>query len=265
MTTKNILVAVPAYNCEMQIRRVVRQFVDAPRNIFPELVVIDNCSTDDTVSAAKNEISRWPDVKMNILRNQENYGLGGTHKVAFAYCLDQGFDGLVILHGDDQGNLSDFIPILSKINKGEYDCILGARFMRGSQLVGYPRLRVIGNYLFNWLYSVVTKVGIYDMGSGLNYFDRKGLADLMYLRMPDDLTFNNCYLLALIAARKEIHFEPIGWREEDQVSNAKLWTQSFKILKYLSIFVTNRSKLITSDLRDVNRANYQYSIVSSKG
>ena len=49
---------------------------------------------------------------IKVLKNRENYGLGGSHKVAFNYAIENNFDYIIVLHGDDQGSISDMIPVL---------------------------------------------------------------------------------------------------------------------------------------------------------
>ena len=38
--------------------------------------------------------------------------MGGSHKVAFNYAIENNFDYIIVLHGDDQGSISDMIPVL---------------------------------------------------------------------------------------------------------------------------------------------------------
>jgi glycosyltransferase involved in cell wall biosynthesis len=263
MDNKKILVAVPAYNCASQISNVISQFVKAPKNLFYELLIIDNCSDDETCKIVAEEIKRQTNFRISIILNYENYGLGGTHKVAFNYCNDHNFDGVVILHGDDQADLKDFFPILLHYVNRTDDAILGSRFMQGSRLEGYSLFRIIGNYIFNALYSLGARTIISDMGSGLNFYDRKLTSDPLHFNMPDDLTFHGAYLLALIATNKRIRYVPISWREKDQISNAKFFIQSLKLIKYLIIFILNKTKLLSMDHRDNKRKNYFFKVVDS--
>ena len=167
MNNKKFLVAVPSYNCSAQINKVIKQYIDANNEIFAELLVIDNRSSDETVKKAVEYAEAFPNRKISIIQNEENYNLGGTHKVAFNYCLQGEFDGVVILHGDDQGRLLDIEgALLNKINEG-YDCILGARFMSGARLTGYPAFRIFGNLIFNLIYSITTGFRILGADSGL--------------------------------------------------------------------------------------------------
>jgi len=266
MTKLNILVAVPAYNCSTQISRVIQQFVNAPSELFSELLVIDNQSIDKTSRVAIDESSKHPNLKISVIKNTFNYGLGGSHKISFDYCIKNNFDGLVILHGDDQGNLSDLVPIFEKEEARNFDCILGARFMANSQLIGYQRFRVFGNYIFNNLYSFCTMRKIYDLGAGLNFYNTHLLKNMNYKKMPDDLTFNAAFLLASIAKKKSIQFFPISWREVDQISNVKLWSQSINLLKYLIIFIFSKNKLLSGELRKKRYLKYTYTkLVAFKG
>ena len=141
---------------------------------------------------------------------------------SFQYAVRHGYDYLVVLHGDDQGDARDLYPLIASGEYKSYDCCLGSRFMKGSQIKGYSALRIFGNYGFNWLFSLVTLHKITDLGSGLNLYKVAGLKNGYYLKFPDTQYFNDCMILAQCHYRQKIRFFPISWREEDQVSNTKL-------------------------------------------
>jgi glycosyltransferase involved in cell wall biosynthesis len=258
MSSIKILVAVPAYNCAPQIGRVIRQYGDSSLDAFVELVIIDNCSNDTTLEKAIDSASLYPNKRISIIRNDQNYSLGGTHKVAFQYALEESYDGVVILHGDDQGSLSDIEPYLDAQNLVKYDCILGARFMKDSKLIGYSLIRVLGNTVFNLLYTICAQQRVFDLGSGLNFFSRQLILESIHKKMPDDLTFNCAFLLGIIAAKKSIQFIPITWREEDQVSNAKLWSMSIKLLKYLVKYVSSKKNYLNKEFRSIKKSDYSF-------
>jgi glycosyltransferase involved in cell wall biosynthesis len=260
---RKLLVAVPAYNCRDQIGRVIRQFTPSFAPLYSEVVVIDNQSRDDTAAVAADAIHQNPTMPMLVMRNRENYGLGGTHKVAFERCIEMGYDGVVILHGDDQGQIADFADIHQEIERTGASCVLGARFQPGARISGYPATRMLGNHAFNAIYSACVGQRVYDMGSGLNYYDASLIRTGLHFRMPDDLTFNNCMLLATYAKKLPVAFKPISWREEDQISNAKLVSQSRKLLKYLALYMRRRERFLTDDFRDNRRNAYPSDIIAA--
>ena len=171
-----ILVFIPMYNCEKQIGRVIDQLVGKIKPYINEAIIVNNCSTDNGEQTVLEKLKNLnTDLTIKLLRNNENYGLGGSHKVAFKYAIENNFDYIIVLHGDDQGNISDFIPILENQTYKKYDCCLGARFMKDSKLIGYSPIRIWGNYGFNWLFSMVVREKVYDLGSGLNMYSVESL------------------------------------------------------------------------------------------
>ena len=162
---EKLLIFIPAYNCEKQVPRVLSQLLDP--HVLPwvgECIVVNNRSTDGTEAAVQDWMARHPAAPVRLLRNDENYGLGGSHKVAFGYAAAHGYQHLVVLHGDDQGAVADLLPILNDGTYKNYDCCLGSRFMKGSRIKGYSALRVVGNYGFNALFSLVAGKRITDLG-----------------------------------------------------------------------------------------------------
>ncbi len=237
-----ILVFIPVFNCEKQIPRVIKQFKSkSVQKKFSELLIIDNRSSDKTVEAAKKELNTLQYLPSRIIQNTHNYNLGGSHKVAFLYALKKDFDYIIVLHGDDQADLHDILP---HINSGAYknvDCLLGSRFAKKSTLIGYSKLRIWGNRLVNLMCSIISHKNVTDTGSGLNLYKVSALRSKFFLNLPNDLTFNVYLLMFMIWRDFSIIFFPLVWREEDQVSNAKVFRQGIIISKlFLNYFISPR-------------------------
>lgn len=225
---------IPAFRCEKQIGRVIASLDVEIARRFAEVVVIENRSPDNTLARAREalaELAARKVCQVTLLQNDENYNLGGSHKVAFNYCLDNGYDYLAVLHGDDQGDIRDLLPWLDNGDFERFSCLLGARFDRASRLPGYSWFRIFGNIAFNMLVSAATRTRVLDMGSGLNLYKADFLSSRFYLSFPDDLTFNVYMLYYTIWKKAPFRFFPLTWREEDQVSNAKMFRQAAHILK----------------------------------
>lgn len=223
-----ILIFVPAYNCEKQIPRVAAQ-LDAPwvREHFEQAIIVDNVSKDSSFDVAQAEAARRPGF-LRAFRNADNRGLGGSHKTAFAYAREKGYNWVLVLHGDDQGSIEDFRHVVeNKVMLDQHDCILGSRFMTQSRTPGYSKFRIFGNHVMNMIYTICLGRRVMDLGSGLNLFRVAALPPFLN-RAPDDLTFNCVLLATLIKWNARIRFEPISWREDDQVSNVKLVRQSIR-------------------------------------
>ena len=256
MEKDRILLFIPAYNCEKQITRVLNSLDLRVMSFIDEVIVINNRSTDGTEQAVKDFMKlRWS-MPVKLLENEENYGLGGSHKVAFEYAIKNGFDYVIVLHGDDQGNIADFLPVLKKKIYKHYDCVLGARFMLQSRLLGYSRFRTFGNIIYNFLFAFAIKQRVFDLGSGLNMYSVDMLKDRFYYRFPDNLMFNYCMVMAIGYYNQVVRFYPISWKETDQVSNVKMTSQAIKVLKMLFNFMDCPTS-IRGEYRDKIVKNYR--------
>ena len=244
-----ILLFIPMYNCEKQITRVLSQINDENKKFFSEIIVVNNRSTDNGEQAVADYCKNHPDLPIKLLRNDENYGLGGSHKVAFYYAIDNNFDYVIVLHGDDQGDISNLVPYLKSKEYENYDCFLGARFMKGSKLQGYSKFRTFGNYVYDFLFTLGIGFKVYDLGSGLNMYKVDVLKNNFFEKYIDNLMFNYCMIMCSSYLKHKIKFFPIIWREDDQVSNVKLTSQAITVLKLLWSFVINKKKFMNDEHR----------------
>ena len=240
---KNLLF-IPCYRCAPQITRVLQGIKD-DLQYFDEIIVIDNISPDETALTAKRFIQDHNIPKTKVLINPANVGLGGSHKLAFLYAIQEKFDHVVILHGDDQGSLKDFRPILESMKVTRLNCFwMGARFHPRSILNGYSTFRILGNLFYNGIACILTTRTIHDLGgSGVNLFPVHLIRAHSFLTYANDLTFHVYLLLNSIKMGQPLNFRPISWREDDQISNVKLIAQSVKLLKILFHFFRDQKLL----------------------
>ena len=242
---EKILVFIPMYNCEQQISRVLMKFDDTACNIFSEILIIDNGSTDESLHSARQAAEELENIKITIVQNVENYSLGGSHKVAFNYAIEKKFDYIVVLHGDDQGDIRNLTPQILWGKHTQVDCLLGARFMEDSELVNYSWIRIFGNWLFNIIASFICMRKLYDLGSGLNMYKISFLKPRFYLRFPNNLYFNYYMIYYTIGVKAKFCFFPLTWREEGQVSNANLVNVGLNFLKLSLKFIFTRSRFMS--------------------
>lgn len=267
------LLFIPMYNCEKQIVRVLDQLLKlegGAARYFRDVIVVNNRSTDGGEQAAVQWVrSHDAGVPIHILRNKQNYGLGGSHKVAFHYAINGGYDKLVVLHGDDQGHVTDALPLIADSGNNDWDVARGSRFMNGSTLSGYSKFRTFGNRVFNVLFTIGTGTRVLDLGSGLNVYKVSALHDRVpdgraqpadppladrgaywWERFNDTLMFD-CYMVMAFAQRKmRVKYFTITWTNDDQVSNVKMVNQATKTLAMLASYMRDNKGFIASEHRD---------------
>jgi dolichol-phosphate mannosyltransferase len=260
-----LLVFIPCYNCEAQISRVLAQFTVPIANWFSEVLILDNGSKDNTIEvaieSAKKTLHSAPGLTITIGKNLANYNLGGSHKVAFKYALQNNFTHVVVLHGDDQGSIHDLARILESREHESFDACLGARFMAKSRLKGYSLFRITGNLIFNMLFSIGSGRKIQDLGSGLNIFGQRIIRNPSIYKYADDLRFNIYLLLGIINDRMNAKYFPISWREDDQVSNVRMLSQALATFNLLWQSIFDKKNFWNTDHRVIKHPDYQFEAI----
>ena len=228
-----IAIAIPCYNCEVQIKRLLFELdnVLIHQELISKVFLIENNSTDSTLAVAIRTISELKTKKFfSVFQNPKNIGLGGTHKIAFTLARKEAISHLIVLHGDHQATPNDIPFLIQKLHEFNGISVLGARFLNLQKLSGYSLLRKVGNIALNRIYSLVTKVTVADLGSGLNAFRLADFNREEYQNFDDGFTFNMDLLLYLIEKKVAFKYVPIKWTTVDQISNAHAFSVGMKTL-----------------------------------
>lgn len=234
-----ILLAIPCYNCETQVSRMIKKLAQS-KTFESEIVFINNKSQDQTRDVILNDSLRLPN-KVSLLDNKANFGLGGSFKIATSYGLTKNYDYMIFLHGDDQASVEDIEKLLIEIEKDtSLEILFGARFMRRSKLKNYSKLRIFGNLVINFIFSLFTRKKIVEIGSGLNVYKLASLKKLNYESWPNHIAFDVDLLLDATSQKLNYKFFPISWEEEDQVSNAGNLSTGLLVLKMLLRWAFNK-------------------------
>ena len=241
-----IMIFIPVYNCARQLPRVLEKIDARVLAQVAEVVVIDNGSADGTLAAGIATASGIK-IKTTFLRNKQNVSLGGSIKRAFLYALENNYDYMITLHGDDQADIRDLLPTLESGAYRGQDLCIGARFHPQSRLEGYSLTRILGNRALNLACSLIARRRVDDMIAGLNIFRMGFFRDKFFLRFPDNLTFDAHVLLYAFDRKAQVTFLPITWREEDQISNAKVFRQALTILRLFADYIVNGSKIFDQE------------------
>lgn len=155
----SIWVVIPAYNEQRNVREAVQQV----RQQIVNVVVVDDCSKDNTSSEALQ-------AGAHVLRHPINRGQGAALRTGMDYALGQGAD--VIVHFDADGQMQpEQIPIMVQpIIHGEADIALGSRFL--SQKSNIPPLRRMilkGGILFT---RMISGLNLTDTHNGFRAMNR---------------------------------------------------------------------------------------------
>ena len=99
---KRIGIFIVAYNALTTLSKVLKRITpDVWRNV-EQVVVFDDASQDETYELAVGIQAMTSLPKLRVLKHPKNLGYGGNQKAGYQYFIEQGFDIVVLLHGDGQ-------------------------------------------------------------------------------------------------------------------------------------------------------------------
>jgi dolichol-phosphate mannosyltransferase len=138
-------IVIPAHNEAESIAATIRKVAAAldGEGIDYEIVVIDDASTDGTAEAVEQVVAENDRVHCFPSHNRRGFGL------AVRAGLDR-FEGdaVAIVMGDGSDDPEDLVRYHRLLEEG-YDCAFGSRFMSGSVVRDYPKLKLVMNRIAN--------------------------------------------------------------------------------------------------------------------
>lgn len=138
-------VVIPARNEVDAIGTVVREVSStlASGGIDYEVVVVDDGSGDGTADM------------LEVLSNENPrvVGLRSPYRPGFGFAVRAGLahytgDAVAIMMADGSDDPADLLLYFRVLERG-YDCAFGSRFVAGSTVQGYPRLKLVINRIVN--------------------------------------------------------------------------------------------------------------------
>jgi dolichol-phosphate mannosyltransferase len=112
------LTAIPVYNEAAHVRAVLAEV----RKYSPDILVVDDGSTDDTSALLNAE----PDVRR--ITHPANRGYGAAVATAFQYAVEQDYDVLVTMDCDGQHEPARIPVLLEALH--DCDIVSGSRYLR---------------------------------------------------------------------------------------------------------------------------------------
>src|SRR5437764_2414223 len=139
---KRIGIFIVTFNAITTLNKVLRRITpDVWRNV-EQVVVFDDASEDATFELAVGIQTMTNLPKLRVLKNRKNLGYGGNQKAGYRYFIEQGFDVVVLLHGDGQYAAELLSHMYSPIVSGEADAVFGSRMMKDFGAPLKPGLRL---------------------------------------------------------------------------------------------------------------------------
>jgi glycosyltransferase involved in cell wall biosynthesis len=204
-------ILVVAYNAESTLRSVIAR---VPREIMDkveEIFVFDDASQDSTHSVGQEMRKERHDGKLSIYKNEVNLMYGGNQRRGYQYAMEKGLDIVVLLHGDGQYAPEVMQRLLTPLEQGRADMVMGSRMMeKGAALRGnMPAYKYVGNKVLTFLENKLIGADFTEFHSGYRAYSVQALRTIPLDEMTSNWHFDTQIILEFLRRGHRIVEVPI--------------------------------------------------------
>jgi glycosyltransferase involved in cell wall biosynthesis len=160
-------IVIPVYNEENTVEQIVNLVEQAPLSISKELIIVDDCSTDNTREIIEAKLSNR--VAQTIFHSK-NRGKGAALRSGFAAATG---DIVVVQDADLEYDPAEFQQLIDPILAGNADVVYGSRFVSGKPHRVLYFWHSVGNRLLTLLSNMFSDLNLTDMETCYKAFRRE--------------------------------------------------------------------------------------------
>ncbi len=174
---QQLSIVIPAYNEGKTIHLILDKVksVQLINGIQKEVIIVNDCSKDDTEAAILRYQSQNPDLNIQYFKHEVNQGKGAALHTGIQCATG---DVVIIQDADLEYDPNEYNVLLKPIIDGFADVVYGSRFMGGRPHRILFFWHTIGNKFLTFLSNAMTNLNLTDMETCYKVFRRETIQSL---------------------------------------------------------------------------------------
>ena len=241
-------IIIPAHNEEgcisKTIHTIVAQFVMQGIEDYEILIINDN-STDNTKKILKGLVVQFPEVR--YLNNNPPHGFG--------FAVRKGLENykgeaVAIVMADLSDSPEDILKYYHKIKEGA-ECVFGSRFCKDSQVVNYPKIKLMVNRIANIFIKILFRLDYNDITNAFKCYRREVINGIKPILSHH---FNLTVELPLKAIVRGYSYEivPISWTNRETGESKLILKEMGSRYLFIVLYVWLERLLSRNDYHRMN-------------
>ena len=159
-------IIIPVYNEEKFIQDIIERVKNSNTGkIKKEIIIVDDCSSDNTRKILKKKINKKVD---KIIYHEHNQGKGAALRTGIKEATG---DVVIIQDADFEYDPNDYLKVVTPIFENKAEVVYGSRFLN-KKFKGYKK-NIIANKFLTFLSNLFSHQKITDMETCYKAFKRE--------------------------------------------------------------------------------------------
>jgi glycosyltransferase involved in cell wall biosynthesis len=265
LQTNRVAVFIVAYNASKHIEKVLQRIPPWVAEGLAQIYLIDDSSQDETAFFATQV--DWPShfAPLKIFTTPFNQGYGGNQKIGYSYAINQGFDIVVLLHGDGQYAPEALPHLLAEYNV-DIDAVFGSRFINPGDALkgGMPLYKFVGNRVLSGLQNYFMKGSLSEWHSGYRSYRTSLLKRLPFSCNSNDFDFDAEIIIQTLGAGGVIKEVPIPTFYGDEICHVNGLQYAAQCMKNVFQYRAMQAELFYDPRFDVSKPAQDLALVKNR-
>jgi glycosyltransferase involved in cell wall biosynthesis len=177
---EKLSIIIPAYNEDRTIHLILDKVKEVTiiDGIRKEIIIVNDCSSDDTESVIANYISQNPTLDIQYFKHEVNKGKGAALHTGISKATGE---FLIIQDADLEYDPQEYNNLLKPVVNGFADVVYGSRFIGGKPHRILFFWHTIGNKFLTTISNMFSNLNLTDMETCYKLFNTK-LIQSIYLK-----------------------------------------------------------------------------------
>ena len=233
-----VFIVLPAYNAAKTLDLTLNEIPPAFRK---NVILVDDCSTDNTVELAKSK-------GLIVYTHDRNQGYGANQKTCYENALALGAEIVVMLHPDHQYDGKVIPDLVYPLLRREADAVFGSRMLGGKPVEGgMPHWKYTANVILTAIANLTFRRYLSEIHSGFRAYSRRYLDTVKFEDNSDNFIFDTEIIAQGMACNlyfKEVAIETRYFPEASSINFKHSVVYGFGILYVMARYILHKKSIL---------------------